>query len=123
MKRYAFILVALLVSAETGLLFRIVRRDAIALTAALRDPEPGPGYRGPLLRLARNRNDLYTLERVATVLDRIGTLKERVEIHRRLVELAPDDQEQALALALVLAEGGRYEEAAPLFQRALDDQS
>jgi tetratricopeptide (TPR) repeat protein len=122
MRRYAALLLALLVSAETALLFRVFRRDAIALATALREPQPGPGYRAPLLRLARERDDLFTLERVARVLDRIGTIDERIELHRRLLELAPENPRHSLQLALILAESGRYDEAAPLFQQALDDQ-
>ncbi len=119
MKLHIALLLAILVSAETGLIFRIRRTDEIALHRAIDDSSPGPGYRAPLMRLARRAPDLRTLDRVASIIERIGTIEERIEVLRRLAELEPGKGERKVALALALAEAGRHEEAEPFFREAL----
>ncbi len=120
MKLHIALLLAILVFAETGLIHRWRRADQIALRRALHDESPGPGYRAPIMRLARSRGDLYTLQRVEGAIMRIGTLEERIEVLTRLVALQPSKMERKVVLALALAEAGRHEEAEPLFRCALE---
>ncbi|MAE70553.1 MAG: hypothetical protein CME06_08810 [Gemmatimonadetes bacterium] len=120
MKLHIALLLAILVSAETGLVFRMRRADEIALHRAIEEAPPGPGYRAPLMRLARRSSEARTLDRIAPIIARIGTTEERIEVLRRLVELEPGSGERKISLALVLAEAGRHDDAEPLFQDALE---
>lgn len=120
MRHFLPLVVAFAVSAETALVFRIVHADRIALCQAVAEETPGPGYQIPLMRVAREQPDMYTLRRVATVIEKIGTVDQRIEVYQQLAAQDALDREHQISFALALVEAGRYTEAEPLFAAALE---